>query len=176
MRIVFLFFFIYLFFFYWNAYLEVCFLNIWCQNTGLDLKTTEKNIWFLIGLRHSSETLLVWKTSRQRINHVSFWFPYNKPCITCRENFLINFQHLVRVLLFLRFLLYWPYWKRTSVEVVRLLKETQLIRSPPIESITREAKPYVQKRPNSRFRKLRPFQRKTCDVTTQVTTESRRCY
>ena len=47
--------------FYWNACLDVCFLNIWCRNIGLDLKTTEKNILVSIGLRHSSETLLVWK-------------------------------------------------------------------------------------------------------------------
>ena len=36
--------------------------------------------------------------------------PNNKPClITYGENFLTYFEHLVRVLLFLGFLLYWPY-------------------------------------------------------------------
>ena len=87
--------------------------------------------------------------------------PNNEPClITYRENFLTYFQHLVRVLLFLRFLLYLPYYDRTSVEAVRLLKETQLIRSSLIESLTREAKPYVQKRPNSRLEKVDTFPKK----------------
>ena len=41
-----------------------------------------------------------------------------------------------------------------------LLKETQLIRSSLIESLTREAKPYVQKRPNSRLEKVDTFPKK----------------
>ena len=43
-----------------NSCLDVCFLNFWLLNTGLDFKTTKKNT-FTIALHPSSATSPMWK-------------------------------------------------------------------------------------------------------------------
>ena len=47
---------------FWNSCLDICFLNFWLINTGLDFKPMEENMLTIV-LCHRSETSPMWKLS-----------------------------------------------------------------------------------------------------------------